>query len=92
MAKYRKKPVVVEAMQTDGTTETADLIREWSNGRLRDHWIGDGSHEVAFYVDTLEGRTIASPRDWIILGLKGEYYPCRPDIFEATYDPYKEGD
>ncbi len=85
--KYRKKPVVIEAMQTDGTVETADKIREWCG--LADHWIGGGKG-VAFVIPTLEGSMYADPGDWIIRGVKGELYPCKPDIFEATYEPVGE--
>lgn len=86
MPKYRKKPVVIEAMRTDGTVKTANEIREWSRDELRDHWMGDGTHRVAFLIDTLEGRMTAQPGDWIIRGVSGEYYPCKPDIFAATYE------
>ena len=56
--KFQKKPIVVEADQTD----------------------------VEITIDTLEGRMIASPGDWIITGVHGEKYPCKPDIFEKTYE------
>lgn len=59
MSKYRKKPVVIEATQTD----------------------------VELTVETLEGPLHASPGDWIITGVKGERYPCKPDVFAATYEP-----
>jgi hypothetical protein len=87
VAKYRKKPVVIEAMLNDGTTKTADKIRAWSDNKLRDHW--DHS-KTAFYIDTLEGRMLASPGDYIIRGVQGEYYPCKPDIFAATYELVEE--
>ncbi len=58
MAKYRKKPVVIEAYQTD--------------------------KEV--FIHTLEGEMRADPGDWIITGVMGEKYPCKPDIFKATYE------
>lgn len=58
MAKYRKKPVVVEAIQTQ--------------------------EEVI--IETIEGNMKASPGDWIITGVNGERYPCKPDIFEKTYE------
>ena len=57
--KFQKKPVVIEAYQTD----------------------------VDMYIDTLEGKMHASPGDWIITGVSGEQYPCKPDIFEKTYTP-----
>lgn len=72
--KYRKKPVVIEAIQ----------------------WNGDNFGEVAMFckkikvaythIETLEGDMLASKGDYIIKGVKGEFYPCKPDIFEATYE------
>ena len=79
--KYRKKPVVIEAIQWDATDPTAKKLREWSDHAVRAH---DGS---ACFVDTLEGTMEARPGDWIIKGIKGEFYPCKPDIFAATYEP-----
>jgi hypothetical protein len=83
--KYRKKPVVIEAMQLpsmdeDATKELIDFLnemdREWHSER-------DGS----LIIETLEGDHTAMPGDYIIKGVKGEYYPCKPDIFEMTYEP-----
>jgi len=51
-----------------------------------EQWKGPGS----WFVDTLEGRMEGKPGDWIITGVKGERYPCKPDIFEATYEPVFE--
>ncbi len=98
MGKYRKKPIVIEAMRTDGTTKTADAIREWSSGTLRDHWVGTSETsagkpygDVAFHTPTLEGSMLAAPGDWIIRGPDGEYYPCKPDIFKQTYEEVNDG-
>lgn len=91
--KFRKKPIVIEAMKTDGTTATANKIRAWSHDVLKDHWthdgnlVGENKPTVAFNIPTLEGTMLAEPGDWIIRGIKGEFYPCKPDIFEATYEP-----
>ena len=75
--KYRKKPVVIEAVQWDGTN--------WFE--IRETFGGDS---VALTVEgtifTLEGEMTASVGDWIIEGVQGELYPCKSDIFEATYD------
>jgi hypothetical protein len=83
---YRKKPVVIEAMQFN-SGEDARAIAEWSGGRAVTH-PGDPSseHPTVMSIDTLEGRMSAVRGDWIIKGVKGEFYPCKPDIFEATYD------
>jgi hypothetical protein len=78
MPMYRKKPVVIEARQYDGSNADA-LVR----------WIGGRSYEERgkIIVPTLEGDHAAARGDWIIRGVKGEFYPCKPDIFDATYEP-----
>jgi hypothetical protein len=85
--KYRKKPVVIEAIQWNGSNhvEVAKFIK---GEELKDNDIlllpG-----VSMFIETLEGTLRAKVNDWIIKGIKGEFYPCKPDIFEATYDPVK---
>ena len=88
--KYRKKPVEIEAMRWDGTAEGATPIIEWSGWDVN-YWCDEGgcggtegNHYLA--IPTLEGRMLASPGDWIIKGVQGEFYPCKPDIFEQTYE------
>lgn len=76
--KFRKKPVVIEAVQL--TLTNIDEVEEFVGG---DASVRDGDLIIA----TLEGPLRASPFDWIIKGVKGEFYPCKPDIFEATYEP-----
>lgn len=81
--KYRKKPVVIEAVQ-------------YLNNSERDNWeeihnfvggVRRGNDSRPFIeIETLEGVMRAYPNDWIIKGVKGEFYPCKPDIFEATYE------
>lgn len=80
---YRKKPVVVEARQLDprGDYDTACAVVRWCGGKAVDEGIE---------ITTLEGTMIASPGDWVIRGVKGEFYPCKPDIFEATYELVEE--
>lgn len=80
--KYRKKPVVVEAIQFVGfnTVEIAEFM-----GRSLNE-ITVAPFVVVLSVDTLEGRMTAQKGDWIIKGVKGEFYPCKSDIFEQTYD------
>jgi hypothetical protein len=78
MPKFRKKPVVIEAWQFNEAELTPDWL-SWS-----DAWsLKEGHGEI----ETLEGIMTARPGDWIIKGVKGEIYPCKPDIFEATYEP-----
>lgn len=86
MAKYRKKPVVIEAIQWKGdwTKEVADFVKITKDRSF--HFRNKG----ALYIDTLEGRMKANVNDWIIRGVSGEYYPCKPDIFEKTYEIVEE--
>ena len=79
MAKFRKKPVVIEAVQWDGTTEGAAGVIDFSLGVC----IFSKGHMA---INTLEGLMTVSPGDWVIRGVKNEFYPCKPDIFEATYE------
>jgi hypothetical protein len=82
MAKYRKKPVVIEAMQN--TVGNAATITDWI-GREREGTLFTFDNPN-FNIVTLEGTMVACRGDWIIKGVKGEFYPCKPDIFEATYE------
>jgi len=82
MAKYRKKPVVIEAWEFDGIWTSVQPIVEGNRG------ISWCSGPPAYCeIKTLEGVMRADVGDWIIRGVKGEFYPCKPDIFAATYDP-----
>jgi hypothetical protein len=76
--KYRKKPVVIDARQYTRNGLDAEKVAEWCGGDQTD----DGC-----IIHTLEGDHLASYGDWIIKGVKGEFYPCKPDIFEQTYEP-----
>lgn len=110
MAKYRKKPVVIEATQwhkngdhpnddcetfSDSTSSSpfqgeGKIVRYWRTPDM------DGQTPCTVcsiimhkhgWIDTLEDGHRVCPGDWIITGVQGEFYPCKPDIFEATYDP-----
>ncbi|MDP3766990.1 MAG: hypothetical protein Q8S13_03165 [Dehalococcoidia bacterium] len=83
MAKYRKKPVVIEAVQWDGQSGTANAFFGESFGV---DWVYVHDSR-AIEIPTLEGRMRAQVGDWLIKGVKGEFYPCKPDIFAATYEP-----
>jgi hypothetical protein len=77
--KFRKRPVEIEAMQFTG--DNADEVCAW---------IGEAGHTISlfgsFRIHTLEGDMHVSVGDWVIRGVQGEHYPCKPDIFEATYE------
>lgn len=79
--KYRKKPVIIEAVQFTGKNQ--DEITRFIDGATKCHTLRSGPEMV---IGTLEGQHIASVGDFIIKGVKGEFYPCKPDIFAATYE------
>ena len=81
MTLYRKKPVVIEAVQWDGIGNCAEVFAFLG----MDHPSDEGDHSV-IHIPTLEGVMTAIPGDWIIKGVKYEFYPCKPDVFEATYE------
>lgn len=113
MSKFRKKPVVIEAVCWNGftlglTNKPVDLdpsnVTDMSCKLEKPEWMPPVSHVVTgktearinlgevwrdgdnLWIGTLEGTMIAKPGDWIIHGVKGELYPCKPDTFEATYE------
>ena len=110
MAKYVKKPIVIEAVQllweTWGEMCTHAGVGKLSDGKPEGCYvdddgvqIDDSNGRIGLLIPTLEGLMVGEQDDWIIKGVKGELYPCKPDIFEMTYDlveawtyAYKEGD
>lgn len=82
--KWRKKPVVVEAIQFKDNAETIAAISEFVTQRVLTVNYDDGV--ATAIIETLEGDHIAQEGDFIIKGVKGECYPCKPDIFEMTYE------
>jgi len=79
MSKYRKKPVVIEAVQWNGNNH-----RELLQLGLEGNSVVDRQGSIS--IVTLEGVMSATKGDWIIKGVKGEFYPCKPGIFEMTYE------
>ena len=79
--KYRKKPVVIEAFQLKLDSNHREIAK-WCNGA----WFDMGG-QCGIKINTLEGEMVARIGDYIIRGIKGEFYPCKPDIFEQSYDP-----
>lgn len=86
MPKFRKKPVVVEAVLYIGGGNVAGEVPEWLWQAMLAKNAGATNGADPFIIHTLEGDHVASPGDWIIQGVKGELYPCKPDIFAATYE------
>ena len=94
MPHFRKKPVVIEAVQWTGNNLAAVLAFTGKHPKWGDWFASFADYEAhvrrdrfAFKILTLEGTMEALPGDWIIRGVKGEHYPCKPDIFAATYEP-----
>jgi hypothetical protein len=93
MPLFTKKPVTIEARQWDGTAFGASPLVDWilNNDATATYACdagcderGNRGHYIAIH--TLEGTMRADDGDWIIKGVQGEFYPCKPDIFEATYE------
>jgi hypothetical protein len=81
--KFRKKPVVIEAYCYNQQPE--NYRPDWLTDKVSDGTVV--TYEQCAVIKTLEGEMRADLGDWIIKGVKGELYPCKPDIFEATYEP-----
>lgn len=84
VAKYRKKPVVIEAIQV--SIDNYDDVRSFCP-KVQARVVGVTGHRWNYAIPTLEGTMTAIDGDWIIKGVKGEFYPCKPDVFAATYEP-----
>lgn len=85
--KYRKKPVVIDAIQFDGSGESCTAVTEFLGGSYAGGHRWKSTTNDGGWITTLEGDMEFRPGDWIIRGVAGEFYPCRSDIFEATYEP-----
>jgi len=83
MTKYRKLPVEIEAIQL--TDDTMDLALHWCLNSTPVSPFG-----VGLIIHTLEGDMTATENDWIIRGVQGEFYPCKPDVFDRTYERVEE--
>lgn len=108
MAKYRKKPVVIEARQFTGTNGELHAVYSWIenntlgsfdcnpiiDGEEGAHWPKSGvsidARDGRMVIATLEGGHWVDLEDWVIKGVQGEFYPCKPDIFEATYEEVRD--
>lgn len=91
MGKYRKKPIVIEAIQWNGFNVDeingfVDKLLETELESETAYLAGKGAPIFSLKIETIEGVMKAMPKDWIIKGVNGEFYPCKPDIFEKTYE------
>lgn len=89
--RYRKKPVIVEACRYLGLCEFAGgFVPVWIEEAIKMDTIRYTPPSAALIIQTLEGAMEARPGDYIIQGIAGELYPCKPEIFEASYEPIEE--
>ena len=86
MGKYRKRPIVIDAVQFmgDNDGDCLDFLG------MRNNPPNPLDTKRNLYIDTLEGRMLVSIGDWIIRGINGEFYPCKSDIFDKTYEKLEE--
>lgn len=80
MAKFKRKPIVYEAVQWTG--ENIEEISKFANSAQVSRMVGVSE----LVIETLGGNMIAEAGDWIIKGVKGEFYPCKPDVFQESYE------
>ena len=85
---YRKKPVVIQAMEFTG--DNAQEVTNWISNNGYNCSIEIADLGISLTIETLEGDHIASAEDFIIRGVRGEFYPCKPDIFWKTYQEADE--
>lgn len=92
--KFRKKPVIIEATQFNGFPSPdflpENLVRLFGIRDNNPNYPVTSNENGKLIIHTLEGDMIAEIHDWIIKGVKGEFYPCKPDIFEQTYERMEE--
>jgi len=95
MPKFRKKPIVIEAVQYNNLNK--EEIEDFVGKKLKQELESETAYEAgvappmfSLIIETLEGDHKAMPNDWIIKGVNSEFYPCKPDIFEKTYDKEEE--
>lgn len=90
--KYKKKPVVIEAVEFLGDSSIGEKAPKWAYEAYKEGTIFRGENGWDFYIKTLEGDMLISIGDYIIQGVQGELYPCKPDIFDETYEQVGDGE
>lgn len=88
--KFRKKPVVIEAIQFTGLTSINRMCNKWQKPFMDVADFDPNEDLDNFWIETLEGQHTAVRGDWIIKGIAGEFYPCKNEIFQKTYEPVKD--
>ena len=88
--KYRKKPIVVEAIQYKGGYIDFDKVQDFVGDKLIPYFYSADEGKWDIQIKTLEGRITASEGDYIVKGIIGEFYPVKPDVFDMTYEKIEE--
>lgn len=90
--RFRKKPVIIEAVQYAGQGNLVNRgqVPVWMWDALENGTMKFTNGQDPLIISTLEGEMTVSPNDWIIKGVQNEIYPCKPDIFDATYEPVSD--
>jgi hypothetical protein len=83
MGKYRKKPVVIDAIQFSDDSSVISAISDFAGADIR---VDYSVKPPILKIDTLEGTMVANVGDYVIRGVNGEFYPCKPEIFNKTYE------
>ena len=86
--KYKKKPIIIEAVQWTGINleEIKSFVKDSWDYNYKTKWDSNDPSNIEVKIKTLEGDHIVSIGDYIIKGVNGEFYPCKPDIFKKTYE------
>lgn len=87
---FRKRPVEIRAVQFTGTGDSCTEVLDFLGGSYSGNQRWNATTNTGGVILTLEGEMAFVPGDWIIRGVKGEFYPCKPDIFDATYEEVAE--
>ena len=92
MPTFRKKPVIIEAIQWTGNNlqEIIAFLGDSNIQNDKNHYLEESRLPGGLIIKTLEGEHQAAIGDWIIKGVQGEHYPCKPDVFDATYEPVNQ--
>lgn len=88
--KYRKRPVIVEAIQFNDQSSINRMCNVWQKEFMNVADFDVDEEKENFFIETLEDVFVVSLNDYVIKGVKGEFYPCKPDIFEMTYEKVEE--
>ncbi len=88
--RYKSKPKIIEAIQFTGLSSINKMCNFWQKPFMEVADFDADEEKENFFIETLEGNNCVSMNDFVIKGIKGEFYPCKPDIFERSYEKIEE--